>query len=109
MAYMMKLSETASSLCKLLLEHLKLMSQGRINSVCVCRVMLYASESWALRESDRSCLADKAMIRWICGVKVEDQSTKPLSIKDWISHILTQSLDNIDYAGLAMYVGAPLG
>ena len=65
-------------------------TRGRIYTACVRTVMLYACECWAPRSDDRSRLErnDKAMVRWICGVKVDDQiSTASLYERLGIPHI----------------------
>ena len=44
-----------------------------LGDTILVQYVLYAAECWALRSSDRSSLerTDKAMIRWICGLKAK--------------------------------------
>ncbi len=48
--------------------------RGKVYNACVRSVLQYASECWALRRDDlmRLIRNDRAMIRWICGVKMSD-------------------------------------
>ena len=48
---------------------------GKIFNVCVRSVLLYGSECWAMRKEDKARLErkDRAMLRWICGVKISDR------------------------------------
>ena len=54
-----------------------LRSKGRMYQACVRSVMLYASETWALREEDLVRLErnDMRMIRWMCGVTLRDRKS----------------------------------
>ena len=59
-------------------------TKGRLYSSCVRGAMLHATETWALSSPDlhRLCRNDRAMIRWICGVKlVDDPSMDELHSK----------------------------
>ena len=49
-------------------------SKGRLFSSCVRASLLHASETWPMSSSalKRLCRNDRAMIRWICGVKPSD-------------------------------------
>ena len=57
--------------CKTLSFH----TRGHVYATCVRSAMLHAMECLALTEKDISKLqtTDRAMIRWICGVKVKDR------------------------------------
>jgi len=54
---------------------ISLNTRGRIYSSCVRSVMLYASECWALRNDELARLIrnDRAMLRWICGIKPDEE------------------------------------
>ena len=60
--------------------HLPLTTRGRVFSACVRSVMLYGSETWATSASTLHRLQrnDRAMTRWICQVKPEDQVSSDL-------------------------------
>ena len=51
------------------------MTGGKIFNACVRSVLLYGSECWAMRKEDKARLErnDRAMLRWICGVKISDR------------------------------------
>ena len=78
-------------------------TRGRIYSACVRSVMLYASECWAPRKEEETRLLrnDKAMVRWICGVKAEDRvSTSTLYDKLSIPHLnLVMRQNRLRWAG----------
>ena len=46
-------------------------TRGYVFNACIRPVLLYGSECWAMRNEDKLRLQrnDRAMIRWICGVK----------------------------------------
>lgn len=54
-----------------------LRSKGRVYQACVRSVMLYGSETWALKESDLQRLErnDMRMIRWMCNVTLKDRKS----------------------------------
>jgi len=56
-----------------------LQAKGRMYQACVRSVMLYGSETWAVKECDLQRLErnDMRMIRWICNVSLKDR--KPSS------------------------------
>ena len=59
-------------------------SRGYIYSTYIRKVLTYASESWAPTVADIQKLQrnDRAMIRWICGVRLEDKiSSESLLLK----------------------------
>ena len=59
-------------------------SRGYIYSTYIRKVLTYASESWAPTVADIQKLQrnDRAMIRWICGVRLEDNiSSESLLLK----------------------------
>ncbi len=53
-------------------KHLFLKSRGRVFDACVRSALLYGSETWAPTAPDVH-RADRAMVRWICGVKLCDR------------------------------------
>ena len=55
--------------------YINIMTRGKIFNVCVGSVLLYGSECWAMRKKDKARLErnDRAMLRWICGVKISDR------------------------------------
>ena len=60
--------------------HLPLTTRGRVYSACIRSVMLYGTETWATSASTLHRLRrnDRAMMRWICRVKPEDQVSSDL-------------------------------
>ena len=55
--------------------YINIKTRGKIFSVCVRSVLLHGSECWATRKEDKARLErnDRAMLRWICGVKISDR------------------------------------
>lgn len=51
--------------------------KGKIFKTCVQTVMLYASETWAVKAEDMSKLerTQNAMVRWMCGVTLKDRKS----------------------------------
>jgi len=49
--------------------------KGRLFGACVRTVILHGCETWAVKEEDMMRLerADRAMIRWICGISFKDR------------------------------------
>ena len=70
------------SLCSLVKEFAELLTRrgiplkqkGRVYRTCVQSVMVYASETWAVRveEEQRMERNENGMIRWMCGVTLKD-------------------------------------
>ena len=54
--------------------HFSFKTRGRVYSSCVCSAMLHASETWPLTKLSLQRLQrnDRAMIRQICNVKLQD-------------------------------------
>ena len=52
-----------------------LKQKGRVYKTCVQSVMVYASETWALRveEEQRVERNENVMLRWMCGVTLRDK------------------------------------
>ena len=52
-------------------------TKGRLYRACVRSVMLYASETWPLKEEDiqRISRTDMQMIRWMCNVSLHDRKS----------------------------------
>ena len=52
-----------------------LRQKGRVNRSCVQSVMVYASETWAVRveEEQRMERNENVMLRWMCGVTLRDK------------------------------------
>ena len=55
--------------------YLSFQIRGSVYSACVRAAMLHGSETWGPRSEDLQRLRrnDRAMIRWICGVKLQDE------------------------------------
>ena len=55
--------------------YINIMTREKIFNVFVRSVLLYGSECWAMRKEDKARLErnDRAMLRWICGVKISDR------------------------------------
>ena len=51
------------------------LTRGKVFSACIHSSLLHGSETWAPTAPDlqRLCRNDRAMIRWICGVKPHDE------------------------------------
>jgi len=51
--------------------------KGRLYSTCVQCVMIYGSETWAMKLEDMQRLerAEKMMIIWMCGVTLKDSNS----------------------------------
>ena len=85
--------EKFRKLLPLLTKHaVSLQTCGRICTACVRSVMLYASECWALRnpndEHNRLIHNDRAMARWIYGIRPEEKVNTPsLSQRFNIPHL----------------------
>ena len=49
--------------------------KGKLYKTCVQRVLVYASETWAMKIEDEQRLerAENGMIRWMCGVTLRDK------------------------------------
>jgi len=49
--------------------------KGKFYRACVQRVLLYSSETWAMKAEDVGRLerAENAMARWLCGVTLRDR------------------------------------
>ena len=50
-------------------------SRGKVYNSCIRRVLLYGSECWAVTTTDVQRLQrnERAMVRWICKVKIRDK------------------------------------
>lgn len=59
----------------LLSRHTSFTSRGKVFNACVRSALLHGSESWAPTASDLQRLRrnDRAMVRWICGVRLNDE------------------------------------
>ena len=57
-------------------KHLSLLMRGKVFEACVRSAMLHGSETWAPTAPDMQRLqrADRAMVRWICRVKLSDRT-----------------------------------
>ena len=49
--------------------------KGKIYRTCVQSVMVYGSETWAMKAEDMHRLerTERMMIRWMCGVRLSDE------------------------------------
>ena len=65
-------------------QEIPLKSRGKVYSSCIPSVILYGSECWALTTVDAQRLQrnERAMIHWICKVKISAQKMK-FSMKDY--------------------------
>ena len=56
-------------------KHVSPLSRGKVFSACIRSAILHGSETWAPTAPDLQRLRrnDRAMIRWICGVKPHDE------------------------------------
>jgi len=54
---------------------ISLLVRGRLYSSCVRSSMLHGSESWSVRKENEVALqrAEMRMVRWMCGVKLQDR------------------------------------
>ena len=71
--------------------NLPLLTRGRVYSTCVRSVMLHAAETWAMTVATLNRLRrnDRAMIRWICNVKANDE----VSSDSLLSKLGLQNID----------------
>ena len=56
-------------------KHVSPLTRGKVFSACIRSALLHGSETWAPTAPDLQRLRrnDRAMIRWICGVKPHDE------------------------------------
>ena len=49
--------------------------KGRIYSACVQSVLIYGTETWAMKVDDLRSLerTERMMVRWMCGVSLKDR------------------------------------
>ena len=49
--------------------------KGRIYSACVQSVLIYGTETWAMKAEDLRSLerTERMMVRWMCGVSLKDR------------------------------------
>jgi hypothetical protein len=49
--------------------------KGKLYSACVQSVLVYGSETWALKVGDvqRMMSTERMMVRWMCGVSLKDR------------------------------------
>ena len=49
--------------------------KGKVYRICVQSVLVYNSETWAMKAEDMQRLEriERIMIRWMCGVKLSDR------------------------------------
>ena len=91
---------------------LSLAAKGRLYQACVRSVMLYASETWPLKEEDLTRLErnDASMIRWMCRTRLSDhipsrvlrERMSLVSIREliqtkrlrWFGHVERMDADN---------------
>jgi len=54
---------------------LPLTVKGRLYSSCAQSIMLHGSETWPIRKENKMVhqLAEMRMVRWMCGVKLQDR------------------------------------
>ena len=84
--------------------------KGRINSACVQSVLIYGTETWAMKADELKSLerAERMMMRWMCGVSLkdrkcsEDSCTEINCVADvirrvrlrWFGHLERKSVDD---------------
>ena len=63
--------------------HLSLLTRGRVYSTCVRRAMLHAAKTWPVTVSTLNRLRrnDLAMIRWMCNIKINNNSFQNLALR----------------------------
>ncbi len=73
-----------------------LRKKGRAYRACVRSVLLYACETWAVKEEDtqRIVRTDRAMIRWICGVSPKDERSSEELLKLLNIECIRQTMRN---------------
>ena len=56
-------------------KHVSLRTRGKVFNACVHSALLHGSETWASTAPDlqRLRLNDRSMVRWICGVRDDDE------------------------------------
>ena len=61
----------------LTLRGMSLKLKGKIDAVCILSVLVYGSETWALKVVDMQRLkrTERMMIRWMCGVTLKDRKS----------------------------------
>jgi hypothetical protein len=61
----------------LTLTKMSLRMKGKIYRACVQSVLVYGSETWALKVSDTQQLerTERMMVRWMCGVSLKDRKS----------------------------------
>jgi len=57
---------------------ISLIVKGRLYSSCVQSSMLHGSETWPIRKENEAALhwAEMTMVRWMCGIKLQDKSSE---------------------------------
>jgi len=55
-----------------------LIVRGRLYSSCAQSSMLHGSVTWPVRKENKKALqqAEVRMVRWMCGIKLKDKSSK---------------------------------
>ena len=56
-------------------KHVSLRTRGKVFNACVCSALLHGSETWTPTAPDLKRLSrnDRSMVRWICGVRDDDE------------------------------------
>ena len=88
------------------------MQKGRLYMSCVQSVMVYASETWAVRVEEEQTMErnENVMLRWMCGVTLRDKVStvelrRRLGIEDmvevmrrgrlrWFGHVERKEVDD---------------
>jgi len=79
-----------------------LIVRGRVYSSCVQSSMLHGSETWHVRKENEVALqqAETRMVRWMCGIKLQDRVPNKLSITNLLiisdSHSVISSLRQLN-------------
>ena len=67
--------------------------EGKIFSTCVQRVMVYGSETWAMKveEMERLERTERMMVTWMCGVTLKDRN----SSDELLSRLKIESVSDV--------------
>ena len=77
--------------------------KGKIYSTCVQRVMVYGSETWAMKveEMERLERTERMMVRWMCGVTLKDRN----SSEELLSRLKIESVSDVVRRGRLRWFG----
>lgn len=77
--------------------------KGKIYKACVQSVMVYGSETWAMKVDDMQRLerAERMMMRWMCGVSLKDR----VRIEDLRQRLCSDSVSDVVRRGRLRWFG----